>query len=243
LAGAARGALAEWVAAVTTTGGLLHHHHRQHQSHRDFSSGGGPQDPVPIYGTGSSPKSHGARRVTTRSLVRKHRKGEKITVITAYDYPQAKQVDIAGADVVLVGDSAGMVVHGYDTTLPLTLEETLSHCRAAARGVTRALCVGDLPFGCYEASVAAAVESSVRVMKEGAMDAVKMETMNAGRVALARGVVEAGVAVMGHVGLTPQAVSVLGGFRSLGKSAREASLGQPLCHFNPFPTDLLRLLP
>ncbi len=146
--------LAEWVAAAATTTGGLHlhlplhpHSHPTHQHHgRDCSSGGVPRDPTPVYGTGSSPKSHSARRVTTRSLVRKHLAGEKITVITAYDYPQAKQVDIAGADVVLVGDSAGMVVHGYDTTLPLTLEETLSHCRAAARGGWRSRSNSEFDF-------------------------------------------------------------------------------------------------
>ena len=111
--------------------------------------------------------------------------------------------------------------------------------------MNRALCVGDLPFGCYEASVSEAVASSVRVMKEGAMDAVKMETMNAARVDLASAVVEAGIAVMGHVGLTPQAVSVLGGFRSLGKSASEASRvksSEDLIHaspVHPFPATRL----
>ena len=87
-----------------------------------------------VYGTGSSPKSHAVKRVTTRSLSRKYAEGGKITVVTAYDFPSARQVDTAGADVILVGDSAGMVVHGYDTTLPLTLDELLSHCRAVARG-------------------------------------------------------------------------------------------------------------
>ena len=91
-----------------------------------------------VYGTGSSPKSHDQKRVTTATLLKKYRSGRNLTVVTAYDYPTAKQVDRAGADVILVGDSAGMVVHGYDTTLPLTMEETLSHCRAAARGARRA---------------------------------------------------------------------------------------------------------
>lgn len=175
-----------------------------------------------VYGTGSSPKSHDQKRVTTATLLKKYRSGRNLTVVTAYDYPTAKQVDRAGADVILVGDSAGMVVHGYDTTLPLTMEETLSHCRAAARGARRALCVGDLPFGCYESSVEKAIQSSMRVMKEGVMDAVKIEGGNKKKIEIVEAVVEAGIAVMGHTGLTPQAVSVLGGFRSFGKSAKEA---------------------
>jgi len=105
--------------------------------HSSSSSSAAAWDKLPegsVYGTGSSPKSHAVKRVTTRSLSRKHAEGGKITVITAYDFPSARQVDTAGADVILVGDSAGMVVHGYDTTLPLTLDELLSHCRAVARG-------------------------------------------------------------------------------------------------------------
>ena len=105
--------------------------------HSSSSSSAAAWDKLPegsVYGTGSSPKSHALKRVTTRSLSRKHAEGRKITVITAYDFPSARQVDTAGADVILVGDSAGMVVHGYDTTLPLTLDELLSHCRAVARG-------------------------------------------------------------------------------------------------------------
>jgi len=129
---------------------------------------------------------------------------------------------LAGIDVLLVGDSAAMVVHGHDTTLPVTLEEMLVHCRAAARGARRPLLVGDLPFGCYEASPRQAVDPAVRMLKEGAMDAVKLEGGAASRVEAARAVAAAGVAVMGHVGLTPQSISALGGFRPCGRSAAEA---------------------
>ena len=131
-------------------------------------------------------------------------------------------MDQAGIDILLVGDSAAMVVHGHDTTLPVTLEEMLVHCRAAARGARRPLLVGDLPFGCYEASAKQAVGSAVRMLKEGGMDAVKLEGGSPSRVTAAKAVAEAGIAVMGHVGLTPQAISVLGGFRPCGRSAHEA---------------------
>jgi 3-methyl-2-oxobutanoate hydroxymethyltransferase len=129
---------------------------------------------------------------------------------------------MAGIDVLLVGDSAAMVVHGHDTTLPITLEEMLVHCRSVARGARRPLLVGDLPFGSYEESPQQAVRAAVRLLKEGGMDAVKLEGGSPVRVAAARAVAEAGIAVMGHVGLTPQAISVLGGFRPCGRSAPEA---------------------
>ncbi|CAI5463613.1 unnamed protein product, partial [Closterium sp. Yama58-4] len=128
----------------------------------------------------------------------------------------------ADIDICLVGDSAAMVVHGYDTTLPITLDDMLLHCRAVARGASRPLLVGDLPFGTYEQSPQQAVNSAVRLLKEGNMDAVKIEGGIPARVAAARAVSEAGIAVMGHVGLTPQAISSLGGFRPQGRSAASA---------------------
>jgi 3-methyl-2-oxobutanoate hydroxymethyltransferase len=143
-------------------------------------------------------------------------------MVTAYDYPSAVHVDEAGIDLLLVGDSAAMVVHGHDTTLPISLEEMLVHCRAAARGARRAFLVGDLPFGSVEVSAAGAVASAVRMLKEGGMDAVKIEGGFPARAAAVGAVVEAGVAVMGHVGLTPQSISVLGGFRPAAQSAAEA---------------------
>ncbi|CAI5974771.1 unnamed protein product [Closterium sp. NIES-64] len=129
---------------------------------------------------------------------------------------------VADIDICLVGDSAAMVVHGYDTTLPITLEDMLLHCRAVARGASRPLLVGDLPFGTYEQSPQQAVNSAVRLLKEGNMDAVKIEGGIPARVAAAQAVSEAGIAVMGHVGLTPQAISSLGGFRPQGRSAASA---------------------
>ncbi|GAB4844532.1 3-methyl-2-oxobutanoate hydroxymethyltransferase 1, mitochondrial [Ancistrocladus abbreviatus] len=162
------------------------------------------------------------QRVTLTHLRQKHRKGEPITMVTAYDYPSAVHVDTAGIDVCLVGDSAAMVVHGYDTTLPITLDEMLVHCRAVARGAKRPLLVGDLPFGSYESSTRQAVETAVRVLKEGGMDAIKLEGGSPSRITAAKAIVEAGIAVIGHVGLTPQAISVLGGFRPQGKSVASA---------------------
>lgn len=131
-------------------------------------------------------------------------------------------LDTAGIDVCLVGDSASMVVHGHDTTLPISLDEMLVHCRAVARGAQRPLLVGDLPFGTYESSTNQAVDTAVRVLKEGGMDAIKLEGGSPSRITAAKAIVEAGIAVMGHVGLTPQAISVLGGFRPQGRNVASA---------------------
>ncbi|KAG6663576.1 3-methyl-2-oxobutanoate hydroxymethyltransferase 1, mitochondrial-like isoform X2 [Carya illinoinensis] len=173
-----------------------------------------------VYG-GPKPQNPN-QRVTLTHLKQKYRKGQPITVVTAYDYPSAVHVDTAGIDMCLVGDSAAMVVHGHDTTLPISLDEMLVHCRAVARGAKRPLLVGDLSFGTYESSTSQAVDTAVRVLKEGGMDAIKLEGGSLSRITAARGIVEAGIAVMGHVGLTPQAISVLGGFRPQGKSVATA---------------------
>ncbi|XP_042432262.1 3-methyl-2-oxobutanoate hydroxymethyltransferase 1, mitochondrial-like [Zingiber officinale] len=173
-----------------------------------------------VYG-GPKPQSP-AHRVTLTHLRQKHRRGQPITVVTAYDYPSAVHVDSAGIDVLLVGDSAAMVVHGHDTTLPITLDDMLLHCRAVARGASRPLLVGDLPFGSYESSASQAVDSAVRMLKEGGMDAIKLEGGAPSRISAAKAIVEAGIAVMGHVGLTPQAISILGGFRPQGKTVASA---------------------
>eukprot|EP00897_Mesotaenium_endlicherianum_P000146 jgi/Mesen1/10131/ME000075S09633 len=158
-----------------------------------------------VYG-GPKPQSPW-KRVTLRHLQLKHDQGQPISMVTAYDYPSAVHVDMAGIDILLVGDSVGMVVHGHDTTLPVTMDDIILHCRAVARGATRPLL---------------AVGSAVRVLKEGLMDAVKIEGGGPARVAAVRAVSEAGIAVMGHVGLTPQAISSLGGFRPQGRSAASA---------------------
>ncbi|XP_027150527.1 3-methyl-2-oxobutanoate hydroxymethyltransferase 1, mitochondrial-like isoform X1 [Coffea eugenioides] len=162
------------------------------------------------------------QRVTLTNLRQKHKKWEPITMVTAYDYPSAVHLDTAGIDICLVGDSASMVVHGHDTTLPITLEEMLVHCRAVARGAKNPLLVGDLPFGTYESSTHQAVDTAVRILKEGGMDAIKLEAGAPSRITAAKAIVEAGIAVMGHVGLTPQAISVLGGFRPQGRNVAGA---------------------
>ncbi|KAK6140639.1 hypothetical protein DH2020_025617 [Rehmannia glutinosa] len=173
-----------------------------------------------VYG-GPKPQNY-SQRVTLTHLRQKHRKGEPITMVTAYDYPSAVHLDTAGIDICLVGDSASMVVHGHDTTLPITLDEMLVHCRAVARGAKRPLLVGDLPFGSYESSTHQAVDAAVRVLKEGGMDAIKLEGGAPSRITAAKAIVEAGIAVIGHVGLTPQAISVLGGFRPQGRNVDSA---------------------
>ena len=185
-------------------------HQRRGMSHR-------PEDTV--YG-GPRPSEP---RMTLKRLRAKYDAGERISVVTAYDYPSAVHVDMAGIDVALVGDSAAMVVHGHDTTLPITLDEMLSHCKAVSRGATRPLLVGDLPFGSYEQSSAQAIDAATRMLKEGGMDAVKLEGGSPSRVQTAKALVDSGIAVMGHVGLTPQSISVLGGFRPQGRSFETAA--------------------
>ncbi|KAG5009139.1 hypothetical protein JHK87_017654 [Glycine soja] len=171
----------------------------------------------------SGPTSQSStKRVTLSQLRQKHRSSQPITMVTAYDYPAAVHLDTAGVDICLVGDSAAMVVHGHDTTLPITLEEMLVHCRAVARGAKTPLLVGDLAFGTYESSSNQAVDTAVRMLKEGGMDAIKLEGGSPSRIVAAKAIVEAGIAVMGHVGLTPQAISVLGGFRPQGKNVASA---------------------
>jgi 3-methyl-2-oxobutanoate hydroxymethyltransferase len=139
-------------------------------------------------------------------------RGEKLAVVTAYDYTSARLVDEAGVDAVLVGDSVGMVVQGHPTSLPVTLRDMIYHTRCAVRGVKRALVVADLPFLSYQVSPRQAVRSAGRLVKEGGAQAVKLE--GGERMAAAvRAVADAGIPVMGHVGLTPQAVHQMGGFK------------------------------
>ncbi|XP_008450010.1 3-methyl-2-oxobutanoate hydroxymethyltransferase 2, mitochondrial-like [Cucumis melo] len=160
------------------------------------------------------------QRVTLTNLIQKYKKGEPITMVTAYDYPSGVHLDMAGIDIALVGDSAAMVVHGHNSTLPISLDEMLVHCRAVARGARRPFLIVDLPFGTYESSHA--VDTAVKILKEGRMDAIKLEGGAHSRITAARAIVDAGIAVMGHVGLTPQAISVLGGFRPQGKNIASA---------------------
>jgi 3-methyl-2-oxobutanoate hydroxymethyltransferase len=150
--------------------------------------------------------------------------GEKITMVTAYDFPSARLVDRAGADIILVGDSLGMVVLGYENTTQVTMEEMLHHTRAVARAKPKALLVGDMPFGSFQASAEDAVRNAVRFVREGGAEAVKLEGGQAVAPAVAR-IVASGIPVMGHVGLTPQSVNAFGGYRVQGRSGEsEAQL-------------------
>jgi 3-methyl-2-oxobutanoate hydroxymethyltransferase len=142
---------------------------------------------------------------------------KKITCLTAYDYPTARLMDEAGVDVVLVGDSVAMVVLGYESTLPLTMEESLHHTKAVRRGVQRALVVADMPFGTYQGDVNEALKNAVRFVKEAGAEAVKVEGGERRLEVIGR-LTEAEIPVMGHVGLTPQSVNAMGGYRVQGKT-------------------------
>lgn len=160
-------------------------------------------------------------KVTTHTFLQKKKQQQVITMLTAYDYPTALATDQAGIDSILVGDSLGMVVLGYDNTLPVTMEEMLHHCRAVARGARCALLVGDMPFMSYQVSVEQAVGNAGRFLQEAGMDAVKLEGGRE-RLDAIRAIVGAGIPVMGHLGLTPQSVQQLGGFRAQAKTSAAA---------------------
>ena len=161
-------------------------------------------------------------RVTIADLLQRKSRGEKITMLTAYDYPIAKLVDESGVDIVLIGDSLGMVVLGYETTAPVTMEEMLHHARAARRGVSRALLVGDMPFLSFRGTQADAVKNAGRFMQEAGCEAVKLEWKQ-GIEDTAKAIIDAGIPVMGHVGLTPQTAAAEGGFGVRGKDAESAA--------------------
>jgi 3-methyl-2-oxobutanoate hydroxymethyltransferase len=161
------------------------------------------------------------RRVTAPQLARRKRRGERLVMLTAYDAPTARILDENGIDLILVGDSLGMVVLGRDTTLPVTMDEMIHHTRAVARGASRALVTGDMPFLSYHESPAQAVRNAGRFVQEGGAAAVKMEGGRK-RLAAIRAVMDAEIPVMGHLGLTPQSFHRLGGFRVQGKTAQAA---------------------
>jgi len=161
------------------------------------------------------------KKLTVTTFRQKKERGEPITMLTAYDYPTALAEDQAGIDSILVGDSLGMVVLGYPNTLPVTMEDMLHHCKAVARGAKFALLIGDMPFMSYQASTGEAVRNAGRFLQEAGMDAVKLEGGRE-RLEAIRAIVSAGIPVMGHIGLTPQSVNQLGGFRAQGKTAAGA---------------------
>ncbi len=170
----------------------------------------------------ASPQPSGSpKKVTPLTFREKKAAGQPISVLTAYDVAMAQAVDEAGLDAVLVGDSLGMVVLGYENTLPVTMDEMLHHCRAVARGSRRALRIGDMPFLSYQVSVEEAVRNAGRFLQEGGMEAVKLEGGRE-RLPAVAAIVGAGIPVMGHLGLTPQSVHLLGGFRPQGRTAEAA---------------------
>jgi 3-methyl-2-oxobutanoate hydroxymethyltransferase len=158
---------------------------------------------------------------TLSSLAEKKALGEPIAMVTAYDYPSAQVAEEAGVDVVLVGDSGAMTVLGYPSTVPVSVDEMLMLAAAVRRGLETPFLVGDLPFGSYEVSDEQAVATAQRFVKEAGCDAVKLER-GGSSVQRARAIVEAGIPVMGHVGLTPQTATALGGYRSQGRTAERA---------------------
>jgi 3-methyl-2-oxobutanoate hydroxymethyltransferase len=175
--------------------------------------------------TGRRPAPNG-RPVTVPRLGKMKCDGERITMVTAYDATFARLFDEAGIDVLLVGDSLGMVVQGQDSTLPVTVDEVIYHCRAVARGTRRAHVVGDMPFMSWQISAEEALRNAARFLSEGGAQAVKLEGGVDAAATIER-IVHAGIPVMGHVGLTPQSVHAMGGFRVQGKT--EAAAARVLC--------------
>jgi 3-methyl-2-oxobutanoate hydroxymethyltransferase len=156
------------------------------------------------------------KKVTIHDLMTKKKDGKKITMLTAYDFAMASFIDQVGIDMILVGDSLGMVVLGYDSTVPVTMDEMIHHCKAVRRGVRQAFLVGDMPFMSYNVSREEAIRNAGRFLKEAGCDAVKLEG-GLEVVETLKAIVQAGIPVMAHIGLTPQTVGKLGGFRVQGK--------------------------
>lgn len=169
----------------------------------------------------SSQLPEARKKITTLEFRSKKNRAEPITMLTAYDYPSARALEAAGIDSILVGDSLGMVVLGYENTLPVTMDEMIHHCKAVARGTQSALTIGDMPFMSYQVSTAEAVRNAGRFLQEGGMDAVKLEGGRQ-RLAAIKAIVSAGIPVMGHLGLTPQSLHQLGGYKAQGKTAAAA---------------------
>ncbi len=166
--------------------------------------------------------SEDKRKVTTRRLVEMKQRGEKIAMLTAYDYSMAKLIDAAGVDAILVGDSASNVMVGNVTTLPMTLDQMIYHAKSVVNGVNRALVVCDMPFGTYQGDPLEALRSAVRIMKESHAEAVKMEGGSEIRESIER-ILSAGIPVMGHLGLTPQSINKFGTYAVRAKEEAEAA--------------------
>ncbi len=162
-------------------------------------------------------------RITANALIAMKRAGRPITVITAYDYPSARLVEVAGVDAILVGDSLGMVVLGHGSTLPVTMDDMVRATAAVTRATSRVLVIADMPFMSYQASPESALLNAGRLLAEGGAHAVKLEGAGSTTLMLTEDLVEAGIPVMGHVGLTPQSVNVLGGYSTQAKEASAAA--------------------
>lgn len=171
--------------------------------------------------TVSAPTAADVRRVTTQTLQELRQEGTPVAMLTAYDYTSARLLDEAGADVLLVGDSASNVMAGHETTLPITLDQMIYHAQCVVRGVSRALVVVDLPFGAYQGSSREALRSAIRVMKETGAHAVKLEGGEAVRGSVER-ILGAGIPVMGHLGLTPQSIYKFGTYKVRAREDAEA---------------------
>ena len=161
------------------------------------------------------------KRITTKTLVDMKKKGEKISMLTAYDYTMAKIVDGSGIDVILVGDSASNVMAGHETTLPITLDQMIYHAASVIRAIERSLVVVDLPFGSYQSDPKEALRSAIRIMKESGAHAVKMEGGKEIKESIKR-ILNAGIPVMGHLGLTPQSIYKFGTYTVRAKEEEEA---------------------
>jgi 3-methyl-2-oxobutanoate hydroxymethyltransferase len=173
--------------------------------------------------TVQTPSDPGRLPMTLPLLMEKKRLGDPIVMVTAYDYPSARAVEAAGVDLVLVGDSAATTVLGYSATTPVDLEDMLVLARAVRRGLTTPLLIGDLPFGSYEVSDEQAITTALRMVKEAGCQAVKLEGGGEAPVRRARAIIGAGIPVMGHVGLTPQTATALGGWKAQGRTAGAAA--------------------
>jgi len=161
------------------------------------------------------------KKVTIADLRQKKQEGKKITMMTAYDYPTGNLVDQAGIDTILVGDSLGMVMLGYDSTVPVTMDEMIHHCKAVSRGAKSSFIIGDMPFMSYQVNVEQAVENAGRFIKEAACDSVKLEG-GSHMAHVVKAIVRAGIPVCAHIGLTPQTATMLSGFKVQGKDAEGA---------------------
>jgi 3-methyl-2-oxobutanoate hydroxymethyltransferase len=162
-----------------------------------------------------------SKKITVGTFLEAKKNKEKITMLTAYDYSMAQIVDKSGVEAILVGDSLGMVVQGYDSTLEVTIEDMIYHCRAVRRGAQRAIVIGDMPFLSYHISTEEAVRNAGRLVKEGRAEAVKLEG-GLERIDVIKAIIRAQIPVVGHIGLTPQSVNVFGGFKVQGRGETEA---------------------